>query len=76
MPAPPPIDAKSYAKGGGKFYVVEEQVDNRVDGGDFEGLKSVSEMDEHVGVQGEQEEFDPRKSRSCPSCVVRLCDCM
>jgi hypothetical protein len=75
VPLPPPIDAKSYADSGGKFFVVEEQVDNRVDGGDFEGVKSVSQMDKHIGVNKE-EEFDPTKPSMCRECQIRLTDCI
>lgn len=71
---PPPKDAKSYASNGGKFFVVKEQVDNRVEGGDFKGVKSVSQMDEHIGVK--EDEFDPTKPSMCAKCKTRLTDCI
>lgn len=57
------------------FFVVEEQVDNRVDGGDFDGVVSVSAMDEAKGVATESL-FDPSKPTKCKTCERRLCDCM
>ncbi len=75
VPPPPPIDAAEYAKANLPFYVVEEQVDNRVEGGDFNNIVSVSAMDKEQGVTAEPV-FDPSKPRMCRECEVRLCDCM
>ena len=75
VPQPPPMDAKAYTDAGLPFYVMQEDVDNRVDEGDFEGIKSVSAMDQEVGISTE-DEFDPMKPRMCTTCEKRLCDCM
>ncbi|KAF2178128.1 hypothetical protein K469DRAFT_676307 [Zopfia rhizophila CBS 207.26] len=75
VPPPPPIDAKTYAEQDGPFFVVEEQVDNRVEGGDFDNVKSVSQMDKKAGVTTEPE-FDPLKPKMCTACSLRLCDCI
>lgn len=69
------MDVKAYAEAGGQFYVVEEQIDNHVEGGDFDNVKSVSQMDKQIGVSVE-EEFDPKKPKMCVTCAIRLCDCM
>ena len=59
------------------FFVVEEQVNNRVEGGDFNTVNSVSAMDKEnlKGVTAEPE-FDPSKPKICKECETRLCDCM
>jgi hypothetical protein len=75
VPKPPPIDAKAYTAAGGQYFVVEEKVDERLDGGDFDNVKSVSQMDQHVGISTEPE-FDPTKPKMCTACELRLCDCM
>jgi hypothetical protein len=75
VPNPPPIDAKAYTAAGGQYFVVEEKVDERLDGGDFDNVKSVSQMDQHVGISAEPE-FDPTKPKMCTACELRLCDCM
>jgi hypothetical protein len=75
VPQPPPIDAKAYTEAGGQYFVVEEKVDERLDGGDFDNVKSVSQMDQHVGISTEPE-FDPTKPKMCTTCELRLCDCM
>jgi hypothetical protein len=75
VPKPPPIDAKAYTAAGGQYFVVEEKVDERLDGGDFDNVKSVSQMDQHVGISTEPE-FDPTKPKICTACELRLCDCM
>ncbi|ERF75222.1 hypothetical protein EPUS_00014 [Endocarpon pusillum Z07020] len=74
-PPPPPIDAAEYAEAKLPFYVVEEQVDNRLEGGDFDNVISVSAMDKDQGVTREPE-FDPSKPRMCGGCEMRLCDCI
>lgn len=75
VPPPPPINAAEYAEAKLPFYVVEEQVDNRLEGGDFDNVISVSAMDKDQGVTSEPA-FDPSKPRACRECEVRLCDCM
>lgn len=75
VPQPPPMDAKAYTDADLPFYVVQEDVDNRLEEGDFENVKSVSAMDKAFGVTTE-EEFDPMKPRMCTQCEKRLCDCM
>jgi Zinc finger, C3HC4 type (RING finger) len=74
VPAPPPIDAMGYVEANMPFFVVEEQAENRVDGGDFENVISVSAMDRERGVATEPS-LDPSKPTQC-KCAVRLCDCV
>lgn len=74
VPPPPPVDTKRYLADGGAFFAVEEQPENRVEGGDFDAVKSVSAMDRDVGV-AEQNSLDPSKPTQC-TCGVRLCDCV
>ncbi|KAF2021493.1 hypothetical protein BU24DRAFT_417132 [Aaosphaeria arxii CBS 175.79] len=77
VPAPPPPSAEDYAKKGGAFYVVEEKVDDRVEGGDFEGVDSVSKIDKKKLAEAkEDDEFDPKKPVMCKVCEIRLCDCI
>ena len=64
-----------YVEANMPFFVVEEQVDNRVDGGDFDNVISVSAMDKEKGVTVEPE-FDPSKPKMCKERKMRLCDCM
>lgn len=75
VPRPPPIDVSEYVEAGGEFYVVDEKIDERLDGGDFDNVKSVSHMDQQVGITTDPE-FDPAKPKMCSTCEVRLCDCM
>ena len=75
VPTPPSTDVKAYTEAGGKYFVVEEKVDERLDGGDFDNVKSVSQMDQHIGI-GTEPEFDPMKPKMCTTCELRLCDCM
>jgi hypothetical protein len=75
VPPPPPIDAMGYVEANMPFFVVEEQVDNRVDGGDFDNVISVSAMDKEKGVTVGPA-FDPSKPKMCKECEMRLCDCM
>ena len=41
VPPPPPIDAKTYAESNMPFFVLEERPDERLEGGDFDHVKSV-----------------------------------
>lgn len=75
VPPPPPIDASAYVEANMPFFVVEEQVENRVEGGDFNNVSSVSAMDKKIGVTTEPA-FDPAKPKMCKECQMRLCDCM
>jgi hypothetical protein len=75
IPPPPPIDAMGYTEANMPFFVVEEQVNNRVDGGDFNNVSSVSAIDKEKGVTVEPA-FDPSKPKKCQQCETRLCDCM
>ena len=55
------------------FIVMEEQIDNRLEGGDFDDVKSVRKMDEAKGVAPEPT-LDPSQPVIC-SCEKRLsCD--
>ncbi|KAB2109215.1 hypothetical protein AG0111_0g3523 [Alternaria gaisen] len=75
VPRPPPMDAKAYTEAAGQFFVIKEKVDERLDGGDFDNVKSVSQMDQQVGISTKPE-FDPTKPKICTTCELRLCDCM
>jgi hypothetical protein len=75
VPPPPPIDTMGYVDAKMPFFVVEEQVNNRVEGGDFTNVSSVSAMDKEKGVASEPA-FDPSKPTMCQQCKTRLCDCM
>jgi hypothetical protein len=75
VPKPPATDVKGYTEAGGQFFVVEEKADARLDKGDFDNVKSVSQMDQHIGISTEPE-FDPKKPKMCVVCELRLCDCM
>ncbi|BCS18370.1 RING finger protein [Aspergillus puulaauensis] len=73
-----PIATEEYLAAGIPFYAVEEDPDQRLDGSEvLAGVKSVSAMDSHVGVQdGSSTDFDPSKPKRCAKCAVRLCDCI
>ena len=75
VPKPPATDVKGYTEAGGQFFVVEEKTDARLDKDDFDNVKSVSQMDQHIGISTEPE-FDPKKPKMCAVCELRLCDCM
>lgn len=75
VPPSPPIGAEEYIKEGLPFFVVDEQVNRRVEGGDFDNVKSVSGMDAQKGVASSLE-CDPNKPVPCEECGMRLCDCM
>ncbi|RDW90048.1 RING finger protein [Aspergillus mulundensis] len=77
VPPPTPITKEEYIAAGIPFYAVEEDPDERLDGSTvLAGVKSVSAMDEDVGVQSSDTNFDPLKPKRCAKCAVRLCDCM
>ncbi|KAL8825733.1 MAG: hypothetical protein Q9191_004236, partial [Dirinaria sp. TL-2023a] len=46
VPQPPPMDTKAYTDAGLPFYVMQEDVVNRLQEGDFEDVKSVAAMDQ------------------------------
>lgn len=75
VPPPPPMDTKRYINSSLPFFVVEEQIDNRLEGGDFDNVKSVSTLDQEKGI-GNESIFDPNKPTRCSECKIRLCDCM
>src|SRR5438034_8139642 len=51
VPPPTPITAKTYKDLGLPVFLVEEDVDGRVDGGNLlKGVKSVSTMDKEMGM--------------------------
>lgn len=75
VPPPPPIDTEMYLKANFPFYVVEEQVDNRLEGGEFDDVKSVSALDKEKGINTESI-FDPSKPTRCSECKIRICHCM
>ncbi|KAJ5460085.1 uncharacterized protein N7458_001637 [Penicillium daleae] len=74
---PPPIPMSAYEAILAKlpFFVVSEQIDNRLEGGDFDNVKSVSKMDETKGIASEPS-LDPNQPIMCSSCEKRLCDCV
>lgn len=71
----PPMSAQAYIDADLPFFVIEENVENRLDKGDFEQVVSVSEMDKKIGVTTEPS-FDPNTPEMCEECSLRLCDCM
>lgn len=74
VPAPPPIDVEAYAKAGFQFYTVEERPEERLEGGDFDNVKSVATMDKQ-NMQMEEKPLDPTVLTEC-RCGKRLCDCV
>ncbi|KAL4909739.1 hypothetical protein BDW74DRAFT_173233 [Aspergillus multicolor] len=77
VPPPTPITKEQYVKAGTPFYAVEEDPDERLEGSTvLAGVKSVSAMDEDVGVQSNDTNFDPLKPKRCAKCAMRLCDCI
>jgi hypothetical protein len=74
---PPPIPMSIYEDIQAElpFFAVEEQIDNRLDGGDFDHVKSVSKMDEAKGITYGPY-LDPNQPAMCSSCERRLCDCV
>lgn len=69
------MNAQAYIDADLPFFVIEENVENRLDKGDFEQVVSVSEMDKKIGVTTEPS-FNPNKPKMCEECSLRLCDCM
>lgn len=80
VPQSPSLDVKAYAEAGGQFFVVEEDVEGRIEGGEFEDIKSVSAINKQIlagkGKGRKEEEFDPMMARMCKGCEIRLCDCI
>jgi hypothetical protein len=74
---PPPIPMSVYEAIQAElpFFAVEEQIDNRLEGGGFDNVKSVSKMDETKGITSEPY-LDPNQPAMCSSCEKRLCDCV
>jgi hypothetical protein len=69
VPPPPPINATEYIQANLPFFVVDEQDDSRIEGGDFDNVKSVSTMDMEKGVEDEPS-FDPSKPTMCETRLV------
>ncbi|KAL4774496.1 hypothetical protein BDW60DRAFT_205069 [Aspergillus nidulans var. acristatus] len=77
VPPRAPITIEEYIEAGIPFYAVEEDPDQRLDGSaTLAGIKSISAMDNEVGVNEADTEFDPLKPKRCATCAVRLCDCI
>jgi hypothetical protein len=77
VPPRKPITIEEYIEAGIPFYAVEEDPDQRLGGSaTLAGIKSISAMDNEVGVNEADTEFDPLKPKRCATCAVRLCDCM
>ncbi|KAL4818499.1 hypothetical protein BDW67DRAFT_182658 [Aspergillus spinulosporus] len=77
VPPKTPITIGEYIKAGIPFYAVEEDPDQRLDGSaTLAGVKSIGAMDNEVGVDEADTEFDPLKPKRCATCAVRLCDCI
>jgi hypothetical protein len=78
VPPPTPITAKAYNDQGFHVFLLEEEVDGRLDSGNpLKGVKSVSMIDKETGIDGISEAtFDPLKPKKCQTCELRLCDCM
>ena len=78
VPPETPITARAYADAGLPFYVVEEDVENRLDGSvNLDSVKSISQMDKQVGVDDcGAPSLDIKTPKRCGVCEIRLCDCM
>ena len=78
VPPETPITARAYADAGLPFYVVEEDIENRLDGSDtLDAVKSVSQMDKQIGVDDcGAPSLDTKAPKRCGVCKIRLCDCM
>lgn len=78
VPPMVPLTPQAYKEAGLPFYVLEEEIDNRIDGGQaLKEVKSVSTMDKEVGVgSGSDTTGDTLRPKGCEICKVRLCDCM
>lgn len=75
VPPPIPMSVHDAVLAKLPFFVVEEQIDNRLEGGDFDNVKSVSKTDEAKGIASEPT-LDPNQPVMCSSCERRLCDCV
>ena len=78
VPPETPVTARAYADAGPPFYVVEEYAENRLNGSDtLDAVKSVSRMDEQVGVEDcSAPSLYTKTPKRCGVCKIRLCDCM
>lgn len=78
VPPPTPITANMYNNLKLPVFLLEEELNDRVDGGNsLKGIQSVSAMDKKMGIDGSSDTtFDPLKPKKCGTCEVRLCDCM
>ncbi|KAF8540479.1 hypothetical protein BDD12DRAFT_804492 [Trichophaea hybrida] len=82
VPYDVPITAKDYADAGLPFFVIEEDPDNRIDGSEtLDAVKSVSKMDEQIGVDtsgaSSTDTKAPKRVRPCNhqfcfSCVKQV----
>ncbi|KAL3431832.1 hypothetical protein BDV09DRAFT_206421 [Aspergillus tetrazonus] len=73
IPPKTPITIEEYIKAGIPFYAVEEDPDQRLDGSaTLAGLKSISAIDNEVGVDEADTEFDPLKPKRCAT--IRPCN--
>ena len=78
VPPPTPITANMYDDLKLPVFLLEEELNDRVDGGNsLKGIQSVSAMDKKMGIDGSPDTtFNPLKPKKCGTCEVRLCDCM
>jgi hypothetical protein len=78
VPPPPLITVKTYKDLGLPVFLLEEEVDGRVDAGNpLKGVKSVSMMDKEMGIDSSSEvTFDLLKPKKSRTFEARLCDCM
>ena len=78
VPPPTPITANMYNDLKLPVFLLEEELNDRVDGGNsLKGIQSVSAMDKKMGIDGSSNTtFNPLKPKKCGTCEVRLCDCM
>lgn len=78
VPPPTPITAEKYNDQGLPVFLLEEEVNGRLDGGNsLKGVKSVSIMDKETGIDDiSNAVFDPLKPKKCQTCESMLCDCM
>ncbi|KAL4740495.1 hypothetical protein BDV11DRAFT_204276 [Aspergillus similis] len=74
VPPRTPITTEDYIKAGIPFYAVEEDPDRRLDGSaTLAGVKSISAMDEEIGVDEADTKFDPLKPKRIRPCNHQFC---
>ncbi|KAL4997886.1 hypothetical protein BDV10DRAFT_201560 [Aspergillus recurvatus] len=74
VPPRTPITTEEYIEAGIPLYALEEDPDQRLDGSaTLAGVKSISAMDNEIGVDGADTEFDPLKPKRIRPCNHQFC---